>query len=85
VKKQLILIARGGRQQRRRCLGCGKQGVHCEVYVTYKGMAVGGDTGEGCVLYWTCPACHQQGLTPALEAMLLARREGRKSATERQA
>jgi hypothetical protein len=39
-------------------------------------MHVGADPGKGSVVvYWTCDACHQQGLTPTMEQKLL---EGRR-------
>ena len=76
VKAQLRLSLRGGRQKRQRCLGCGGVGVHCDVYIKYKAMSVGGDPdGQGILTYWTCGRCHQQGLTSELEAKI---REGRK-------
>jgi len=50
VKAQLYLSVRGGRQKRQRCLGCGKPGVHCDVYVTFRAMSVAGDPGRGCVV-----------------------------------
>jgi hypothetical protein len=70
VKVQLLLAVKGGRQQKRRCLACGAKATYVEVYVTNKSMSVGGDEGRGTRLYWTCPACHELGLTPELEARL---------------
>jgi hypothetical protein len=72
IKAALRLSLRGGRQRRRACLACGKVGVHCEVYVTDRTMSVGGDPdGKGYAIYWSCPGCHQRGLTPELEQKLL--------------
>jgi len=72
VKVQLLLAVRGGRQQKRRCLGCGAVGVYVEVYVPNAIMRPMSEGSEGIRLYWTCPGCHQRGLTPELEARLQA-------------
>ncbi|SRR6266446_5993023 len=70
VKTQLLLAVRGGRQQKRQCLGCGGQGVFVEVYVPTAVMRPMGDEGTGIRVYWTCETCHTRGLTPELEARL---------------
>jgi hypothetical protein len=74
VKVKIRLATRGGRQQRRRCLGCGAQGVYVEVYTPYAVIRPMSDGGQGIKIYWTCSKCHGKDLTPALEARL---REGR--------
>ena len=70
VKVQLLLVVKGGRQQRRRCLACSAEGVFVEVYVPLEAVRVGGDAGRGIKVYWSCPECHTRGLTPELEARL---------------
>jgi hypothetical protein len=70
VKMQLLLAVKGGRQQKRRCLACGAVGVYVEVYVPNAIMRPMSEGSEGIRLYWTCPGCHAQGLTPELEARL---------------
>jgi hypothetical protein len=71
VKKALRLSQKGGRRRPRRCLACGKQALRLDLYTTYKLMSVGGDSGKGCVVYWTCDQCHSAGLTPELERKLI--------------
>ena len=73
VKVQLRLAVRGGRQQRRRCLACGAQGVYVEVYTPHAVMSPVSDESTGIRIYWTCPTCHEAGLTPEREARLQQR------------
>jgi len=74
LKAEMLLAVRGGRQRPRRCLGCGKPGIHADIFVTHESLKVGTHPDrKGFLRYWTCDTCHQQGLTPELEQTL---REG---------
>ena len=75
VKIALRLALRGGRQERRRCLACGKPGIHCKVWSPPEAWHVESQYhGTGIRVYWFCQACQVQygetGLPPELERML---------------
>jgi hypothetical protein len=70
VRVQLLLAVRGGRQPKRRCLGCGGAGTFVQVYVPNAVMRPMSDGGEGIRLYWLCEPCHTRGLTSELEQKL---------------
>jgi hypothetical protein len=73
VKQELRLALRGGRQQKRRCLGCGATpALNLQLYVTYRGMSVAGEIDrKACTLYWVCDPCRGIGLTEELERKIL--------------
>jgi hypothetical protein len=74
VKLALRLALRGGRQERRRCLGCGKVGVHCKVWSSPEVWQVESRGNEGLRVYWLCQPCDDayaaSGLPPEVERKL---------------
>jgi hypothetical protein len=70
VKLQLRLALRGGRQQRRRCLGCGREGVYCKVWSSADTWKIESEGRTGIKVYWLCDACNSTGMTPELERTL---------------
>jgi hypothetical protein len=74
VKLALRLALRGGRQERRRCLGCGRVGISCKVYSPPEAWNVESTDTRGIRVYWLCERCNEAyagGLPAALEAKLL--------------
>src|SRR4029453_602805 len=70
VKMQLRLALKGGRQQRRRCLGCRKPGIHCKVWAPAGVWGVEARDTTGIRVYWLCQRCNEayaDGLPPDLE------------------
>jgi hypothetical protein len=70
IKLALRLALRGGRQQRRRCLGCGRVGIHVKVWSPHETWRVEAQGRAGVRIYWLCERCHRAGMTPELEAKL---------------
>ena len=73
VKTRLLLALRGGRMERRRSLGCGKQGIHCKVWSPAEVWGVESVDTTGIKVYWLCARCeglYAGGLPPELEQKL---------------
>jgi hypothetical protein len=74
VKLRLLLALRGGRMERRRCLGCRKTGIYCKVWSPAEVWGVESQSGEGLRVYWLCQDCNARfatdGLPPELERRL---------------
>jgi hypothetical protein len=70
VKLAVRLATRGGRERSRKCICCGRTGVHVDVWIPHTALLVGTETARGLRIYWRCEECYQQGLTPELEARL---------------
>jgi hypothetical protein len=73
VKTRLRLALRGGRMERRRCLGCGKQGIHCKVWSPAEVWGIESTDTRGIRVYWLCARCEGRyagGLPPELEQKL---------------
>jgi hypothetical protein len=72
LKIEMVMATKGGRQQKRKSLACGRPAVHADIFVTHAALQVGAHPGhKGFVRYWTCHRFHAAGLTPELEAKLL--------------
>jgi hypothetical protein len=71
LKAEMLLAVKGGRQQKRRCVNCGKAAVHADIFITHEVLKVGSTNDTGYLRYWTCDRCHSTGLTDELQAKLL--------------
>jgi hypothetical protein len=74
VKTHLLLALRGGRQERRRCIGCGRQGTQCKVWSPAAVWQIDNPDCTGIKVYWLCrlcDSCYQaSGLPPEVERKL---------------
>ena len=73
IKWQLRLAVKGGRAERRKCLGCGHVGTHCKVWSAAEAWTVEAEDTASIKVYWLCPDCHaryKDGLSAELEQRL---------------
>jgi hypothetical protein len=71
VRLALRLAVRGGRQQRRRCLGCGRRGIHVKVWTPTAVWMVEAQEGAGIRVYWLCGPCDARFTRDGLPAELV--------------
>ena len=60
VKLALRLALRGGRQERRRCLACKREGVIVKVWSPLTVWQVESQGREGIRVYWLCASCDER-------------------------